>query len=276
MDFVQFATRLNSLILVVAEELALEPQELHSRIRPELENLLSNCTSVGSQGKYPNLLRVCLLTALDGAYVVKSASYGTVTLYFLRLLAHLARRCIPAATTACELPELHVLSVYLARHFTVRELTVLVVLTEDRCIDLPSHLVDGTPIQQLCLSEPAKVIPELPHRAVYEPSTKESKKRAYQVLNQHFKNLVGRRNIFGATVASIRGEWHIVIGVCGKGLIPVGDTLLPKHLEDVPVSVAEFRRIPLSNHQRWGSAAPQPQIGGALAPSANRPRADRS
>ena len=63
------------------------------------------------------------------------------------------------------------------------------------------------------------------------------------------------------TSVLVRNEWQILVGVTGKGLIPNGESLLPKVALGFRLVVCEFRMIPLSR-QRWSDDCPQPQLGG--------------
>lgn len=141
---------------------------------------------------------------------------------------------------------------------------MLVAVTEGS-VDLPSSLSDGTPIVVINIHEPADGVgPGWIEQ--YPKPEPDGKYITHCTLRAHYDRFRKFHiNVRNATVVAFRGSWRIVMGVIGKGLVPCGQSLLPKQIDGVPVHVAEYGLIPLGR-QALGSREPQPQVGGAFAP----------
>ena len=248
----------------------------HAQLQPLLHDTMEFILTMEGSSEAKQRLRVCISTMIgmeaqlcepNGHSAFQGILYLSIYLaeqILSRLAASSARTVKPSQVSVLSNSR-GILKVYRACYSVLPGLQVLVVVCS--CdLRLPGALQDGTPIVNINYHQPQERLTSA--LTMYDEEDlidNMGRSRAYEVLALRSGDLHALVNVWATAVAFVRGKWHIIVGVTGKGFIPQGEGVLPKFLYDVPVKVREFRLVPL-HRQSWSCEPPQPQVGGAIAP----------
>ena len=240
----------------------------HELIRPTLQELRETSSCLVGIKKY-EIIVCCIDTIILLEPMINAEKRLHVLNSIVGLVNYIVSKAFPDALISDVSPtalaaEPTIIRVYFSVAATF-PLKILVVVTRDT-IALPSQLTDGTAIHQINIYQSTQAVPAPPGSGY--SGTKVNDSYVFATLKSVQDLMKARKNVFAVTASFVRGSWTILVGVVGKGLVPCGDTLLPKRIGAYPIVVCEFRMIPL-HRQRWLPDAPQPQIGGAIAPAAH-------
>ena len=235
----------------------------HSALKPLLSQLsaLAN-ESFGNENL--DIIRMCAETVVMLEPQLKVVKELNVLKNIVAIALFVCASFLSEQTTSDHIHS--VVKVYRARLACMPDYSILVAVTTET-LDLPTVLADGTPVKQVNLSERASVVPSVPNQSENDIPAAGSRTAVTAVVNKLYPQMLMHSNVFALTSVYIRGAWHILVGVTGKGLIPNGDALLPKFVDGFRLVVTEYRFIPLMSRQAWTDENPQPQLGGAIAPA---------